>query len=290
MAHVESAAITSLNVSLARSYQKECSSATPRSKRRCASARHDVGNVTRPSASRCPPCSWTACAGSPAAASVRAASAASGVRADMAQSSRTKALQSPSRCSADSERQRRVEIEIDETERIDCEAAVRSEPVEVRAGHASRRADVADQLTAADGVPHGDEGATEMEVSGDEAGPVVDENGGAAQVQVGDEGDDAAVCRTHGRAGPPGEIDAEVTAPQNAVEHPRHSEAACHGPRARTQERLPPEPWRVVRPSPDFLYLLALPPDPLGERLRRLHQIGGCVEPLARRPTSPHGQ
>src|SRR5206468_11856947 len=66
--YVESAAITSLNVSLARSYQKECSSATPRSKRRCASARHDVGNVTRPSASRCPPCSWTACAGSPAAA------------------------------------------------------------------------------------------------------------------------------------------------------------------------------------------------------------------------------
>src|SRR2546425_1388071 len=212
MAHVESAATTSWNASLARSYQKECSSATPRSKRRCACARQDVGNVTRPSASACPPCSWTACAESPAAASVRAACAASGMRADVAQSSRAKAVLCPSRCSADPEGQRGVEIEIDETERIDREAAVPGKPVEVRAGHASRCADVADQLTAGNAGCDRDDGATEMEVSGDEARPVVDEDRRAAQIQVGDEGGDAAARRPHGRAPPPGEIDAHVTA------------------------------------------------------------------------------
>ena len=45
-----------------------------------------------------------------------------------------------------------------------------------------------------------------------------------------------------------------------------------------------------MRASPDVLHPLALRPDPLAERLRRLHQIGGYVEPFARRPAPPHGQ
>src|SRR3989442_1414596 len=101
------------------------------------------------------------------------------------------------------------------------------------------------QLTAGNAVSHRDEGATEMEVSGDEARPVVDEDRRAAQIQVGDEGDDAAVRRPHGRAPPPGEIDAHVTAPQHAVEHPRPAEPPRHGPRGGPRGRgAPPAPPR----------------------------------------------
>src|SRR5207247_7066509 len=86
-----------------------------------------------------------------------------------AHSSRAKALLCPSRCSANPEGQRGVEIEMDETERIDREAAVRGEPVEVRARHAPRRADVAEQLIAGDAVSHRAAGSTAMEVLGDYA-------------------------------------------------------------------------------------------------------------------------
>src|SRR3989442_13028755 len=63
IAHVESAVTASLNASPAFSYQKECSSATPRSNLRCASVLHDTGKRRRPRCSAC--CSCPSCAARP---------------------------------------------------------------------------------------------------------------------------------------------------------------------------------------------------------------------------------
>src|SRR2546426_12056334 len=62
MAHVESAATASRNVSAAFSYQKECSRATARSKCACASGLHDVAKATRPSCSPGAPSCTCSCA------------------------------------------------------------------------------------------------------------------------------------------------------------------------------------------------------------------------------------
>src|SRR5439155_141405 len=108
--------------------------------------------------------------------------------------------------------QGRIEIETYQPQRIERDVAVRREPVEVRAGHPSRGADLADQLAAPHRVSDRDQGAAQVQVPGNEPRAVIDQHGGAAQVQVGDQSDDAAVRRLHRSAAPPGEVDAQVTA------------------------------------------------------------------------------
>src|SRR5437867_3719240 len=109
----------------------------------------------------------------------------------------------------------RREIEIDEIQRIDGGFAVVGEPAEVWSGHAPRRAHAADEFPASDGIPRGDEGTAEMQVTGDESGAVVDENGGAAEVQIADVCHHAAVRRQHRRTLLSREVDAEVPAPHH---------------------------------------------------------------------------
>ena len=58
IAHVGSAAMTSLNCCSALSYQKLCSNATPRSNAFCCAAAHEVGKLTVPSFSVGTDCVW----------------------------------------------------------------------------------------------------------------------------------------------------------------------------------------------------------------------------------------
>ena len=100
--------------------------------------------------------------------------------------------------------------------------------MKVWSGHPPRRAYPADELPASDGVPRGDEGTAEMQVTGDESGAVVDEDRGAAEVQIADVCHDAAVRRQDRRTQLAREVDAEVPAPHHAVEDPHHAEGPRH--------------------------------------------------------------
>src|SRR3981189_3258452 len=75
----------------------------------------------------------------------------------------------------------------DEVERIDGNTPVRGEPVEVRLGHAPRRAPAADRLTDVDRVARRDEHAAQMEIPGHEPRTVVDEDSGPAVVEISDQ-------------------------------------------------------------------------------------------------------
>ena len=167
----------------------------------------------------------------------------------------------------------RIEIEPDQPQRIERDAAVRGQPVKVRAGHAPRRAHFTDLLAARHRVAHRDQGAAEMQVPGDEPRAMIDQHGSAAQIEVGDEGHDATVCRPHARAAPAGEVDAHVTAAQHAVEHACHAEPISQRARPGPHERLVPQPRSVVRLVPHASHQLLFFLDPFLERVRRLRQV-----------------
>src|SRR2546428_7559504 len=180
-----------------------------------------------------------------------------------------------------------IEIETDQPQRIERDAAVGGEPVEVRAGHAPRCADLADRLAARHRVADRDQRATEMQIPGDEPRAVIDENGGAAQIQVGDQGDHPAIGRPYARAAPTGEVDAHVTAAQHAVEHARHAEPISYRARPGADERLDPKPRSVVCLVPHASHQLPFFLDPLLERDRGSAKLGRRSQLLARRPPPP---
>src|SRR5438067_12694376 len=60
-------------------------------------------------------------------------------------------------------RPRSIEVEPDQPQRIERDAAVRSEPMKVRAGHSPRCAHFTDLLAARHRVAHRDQGPAEMQ-------------------------------------------------------------------------------------------------------------------------------
>src|SRR6266550_5136798 len=176
----------------------------------------------------------------------------------------------PSRGRWGARRETRRSVGPHQVERIDGDLPIGGEPVEVGFGHTPGRARVADRLANVDRVTRRHQHAAQVEIAGDETGAVVDQDGGPTVIEIGDQGDDAAVRRPHRRAPRRGEVDTPVTASQYLVEHACHAEHARHCAAARAHERRLPQPRGLVRPPSHLLHHLLLEPDAHGQRLRWL--------------------
>ena len=108
--------------------------------------------------------------------------------------------------------------QLDEPHRIHRVRAVPGTPVEMRAGDAPRRANDAYLLTALHCVTSGDARFRQMEVARHHARTVIHVDHIAREKEIGDDRNDSAVCRTHGIARLPREIDTPMAARYPTIE------------------------------------------------------------------------
>src|SRR5438309_1357468 len=162
--------------------------------------------------------------------------------------------------------QTRIPSRIDRREiiRVDRDRAVSRAPVRVRSGDPARLADEPNYLTARHGVAFGDEGLTQVEVAGDDAGAVIDVDDRARKKEGVDESDDAAISGLDRVTHRSSKVDTEMTTGHRPVEDATGAEGAGDDRRSRPDEGRGPERRGLVRLAADLAGAGVLAVDPVG--------------------------